>query len=312
MNTKIRFASLAFSLSLPLMFASGAAMADLKIGVSMSQFDDTWLTYLRENMDKKAKSMPDGVKLQFEDARSDVVKQLSQVESFISQKVDAIVVNPVDTAATKKITEAAVKAGIPLVYVNRRPDDLNLPKGVVTVASNDLEAGQMQMQYLADKLGGKGDIVILLGDLANNSTTNRTKGVKEVLAKYPNIKIDQEQTGTWLRDKGMTLTNDWLTQGRKFDAVVANNDEMAIGASMALNQAGVKKGTVLIAGVDGTPDGLRAVEKGDMTVSVFQDAKGQADGSIDTAVKMIKKEPVEAAVWVPYKLITPQNVKDFK
>ncbi|AMB84870.1 rhizopine-binding protein [Pseudomonas agarici] len=308
MDTKIRFASLALSL----LFASGAAMADLRIGVSMSQFDDTWLTYLRENMDKKAQSIPEGVKLQFEDARSDVVKQLSQVESFISQKVDAIVVNPVDTAATRKITEAAVKAGIPLVYVNRRPDDLNLPKGVVSVASNDLEAGQMQMQYLADKLGGKGEIVILLGDLANNSTANRTKGVKEVLAKYPNIKIDQEQTGVWLRNKGMDLTNDWLTQGRKFDAVVSNNDEMAIGASMALKQAGVEKGSVLIAGVDGTPDGLRAVEKGDMTVSVFQDAKGQADGSIDTAMKMIKKEPVEAVVWVPYRLITPQNVKDFK
>jgi inositol transport system substrate-binding protein len=308
MKTQIRFTALALSL----MFASGAALADMKIGVSMSQFDDTWLTYLRESMDKKAKSYPDGVQLQFEDARSDVVKQLSQVESFISQKVDAIVVNPVDTAATKKITEAAVKAGIPLVYVNRRPDDLKLPKGVVTVASNDLEAGAMQMQYLADKMGGKGDIVILLGDLANNSTTNRTKGVKEVLAKYPNIKVEQEQTGIWLRDKGMTLVNDWLTQGRKFDAVVANNDEMAIGAAMALSQAGVDKGSVLIAGVDGTPDGLNAIKKGNMTVSVFQDAKGQADGSIDTAVKMAKNEPVEQAVWVPYRLITPQNVDTFK
>ncbi|WP_415760177.1 sugar ABC transporter substrate-binding protein [Pseudomonas sp. LT1P18] len=308
MKTKIRFASLALSL----MFASGAALADMKIGVSMSQFDDTWLTYLRESMDKKAKSYPEGVQLQFEDARSDVVKQLSQVESFISQKVDAIVVNPVDTAATRKITEAAVKAGIPLVYVNRRPDDLKLPKGVVTVASNDLEAGEMQMQYLADKMGGKGDIVILLGDLANNSTTNRTKGVKDVLAKYPNIKIEQEQTGIWLRDKGMTLVNDWLTQGRKFDAIVSNNDEMAIGAAMALQQAGVEKGSVLIAGVDGTPDGLNAVKKGSLAVSVFQDAKGQADGSIDTAVKMAKNEPVEQAVWVPYRLITPQNVDTFK
>jgi inositol transport system substrate-binding protein len=308
MKTKIRFASLALSL----MFASGAALADMNIGVSMSQFDDTWLTYLRESMDTKAKSYPDGVKLQFEDARSDVVRQLSQVESFISQKVDAIVVNPVDTAATKKITEAAVKAGIPLVYVNRRPDDLNLPKGVVTVASNDLEAGQMQMQYLAEKMGGKGDIVILLGDLANNSTTNRTKGVKEVLTKYPNIKIEQEQSGIWSRDKGMTLVNDWLTQGRKFDAVVSNNDEMAIGAAMALQQAGVAKGSVLIAGVDGTPDGLNAVKKGSLLVSVFQDAKGQADGSIDTAVKMARNEPVEPAVWVPYRLITLQNVDTFK
>jgi inositol transport system substrate-binding protein len=284
----------------------------MKIGVSMSQFDDTWLTYLRESMDTKAKSYPDGVKLQFEDARSDVVRQLSQVESFISQKVDAIVVNPVDTAATKKITEAAVKAGIPLVYVNRRPDDLNLPKGVVTVASNDLEAGQMQMQYLAEKMGGKGNIVILLGDLANNSTTNRTKGVKEVLTKYPSIKIEQEQTGIWSRDRGMTLVNDWLTQGRKFDAVVSNNDEMAIGAAMALQQAGVEKGSILIAGVDGTPDGLNAVKKGSLLVSVFQDAKGQADGSIDTAVKMARNEPVEPAMWVPYRLITLQNVDTFK
>ncbi|MGE8483848.1 MAG: sugar ABC transporter substrate-binding protein [Pseudomonas sp.] len=308
MKTKTRFASLALSL----MLASGAALADMKIGVSMAQFDDTWLTYLRESMDTKAKSYPDGVKLQFEDARSDVVRQLSQVESFISQKVDAIVVNPVDTAATKKITEAAVKAGIPLVYVNRRPDDMNLPKGVVTVASNDLEAGQMQMQYLAEKMGGKGDIVILLGDLANNSTTNRTKGVKEVLAKYPNIKIEQEQSGIWSRDKGMTLVNDWLTQGRKFDAVVSNNDEMAIGAAMALQQAGVAKGSVLIAGVDGTPDGLNAVKKGSLLVSVFQDAKGQADGSVDTAVKMARNEPVEQAVWVPYRLITLQNVDQFK
>ena len=308
MKTKTRIASLALSL----MFTSGVALADLKIGVSMSQFDDTWLTYLRESMDKKAKSLPDGVTLQFEDARSDVVKQLSQVESFISQKVDAIIVNPVDTAATQRITKSAVAAGIPLVYVNRRPDDLKLPAGVVTVASDDLEAGRMQMQYLAEKMGGKGDIVILLGDLANNSTTNRTKGVKEVLAKYPNIKIEQEQTGTWLRDKGMTLVNDWLTQGREFNAVVANNDEMAIGAAMALKGAGKDKGSVLIAGVDGTPDGLNAVKKGEMAVSVFQDAKGQADGSIDTAVKMVKKQPVEQAVWVPYRLITPENVDQFK
>ncbi|OPG72807.1 rhizopine-binding protein [Pseudomonas ogarae] len=308
MKTKTRIASLALSL----MLTSGAALADLKIGVSMSQFDDTWLTYLRESMDKKAKSLPDGVTLQFEDARSDVVKQLSQVESFISQKVDALIVNPVDTAATQRITKAAVAAGIPLVYVNRRPDDPKLPEGVVTVASDDLEAGRMQMQYLADKMGGKGDIVILLGDLANNSTTNRTKGVKDVLAKYPNIKIEQEQTGIWSRDKGMTLVNDWLTQGRDFQAVVSNNDEMAIGAAMALKQAGTKKGSVLIAGVDGTPDGLNAIKKGDMAVSVFQDAKGQADGSIDTAVKMVKKQPVEQAVWVPYRLITPENVDQFK
>ncbi|MGR3889309.1 sugar ABC transporter substrate-binding protein [Pseudomonas sp. 1152_12] len=311
MKTPIRFTALALSMLL----ASGfAAAADIKVGVTMSAFDDTFLTYLREDMDKQAQSYPkgDGVQLQFEDARADVVKQLSQVENFISQKVDAIIVNPVDTASTKNIIAAATKAGIPLVFVNRRPDQKDLPKDVVAVTSDDVEAGRLQMQYIADKLGGKGKIVILLGDLANNSTTNRTKGVKEVLAKYPGITIEQEQTGTWLRDRGMTLVNDWLTQGREFNAVLANNDEMAIGASMALKSAGTKPGTVLIAGVDGTPDGLNAIAKGDMAASAFQDAKGQAVGSVEAARKMAKHEPVEQNVIIPFKLITPDNVKDFK
>lgn len=310
MKTPIRFTALALSMLLASGFASAA---DLKIGVSMSAFDDTFLTYLREDMDKQAKSYPkgDGVQLQFEDARADVVKQLSQVENFISQKVDAIIVNPVDTASTKNIINAATKAGIPLVFVNRRPDQKDLPKDVVAVTSDDIEAGRLQMQYIAEKLGGKGKIVILLGDLANNSTTNRTKGVKEVLAKYPDIKIEQEQTGIWLRDKGMTLVNDWLTQGREFNAVLANNDEMAIGASMALKSAGTKPGSVLIAGVDGTPDGLNAITKGDMAASAFQDAKGQAVGSVEAA-QMAKKEPVEQNVIIPFQLITPENVAQFK
>jgi inositol transport system substrate-binding protein len=311
MKTPIRFTALALSLLL----ASGfATAADLKIGVSMSQFDDTYLTNVREYMDKQAKSYPkgDGVQLQFEDARADVVKQLSQVENFISQKVDAIIVNPVDTASTARISKSALEAGIPLVYVNRRPDQKDLPKGVAAVTSNDEEAGRMQMQYIAEKLGGKGKVVILLGDLANNSTTNRTKDIKEVLAKYPQIKIEQEQTGIWLRDRGMTLVNDWLTQGREFNAVLANNDEMAIGAAMALKSAGTKPGSILIAGVDGTPDGLNAITKGEMTVSVFQDANGQAVGSVEAARKMAKKEAIEQNIVIPFKLITPDNVKDFK
>ena len=311
MKPPIRFTALALSLLL----ASGFAMAaDLKIGVSMSQFDDTYLTNVREYMDKQAKAYPkgDGVQLQFEDARADVVKQLSQVENFISQKVDAIIVNPVDTASTARISKSALEAGIPLVYVNRRPDQKDLPKGVAAVTSDDEEAGRLQMQYIAEKLGGKGKVVILLGDLANNSTTNRTKGIKEVLAKYPQIKIEQEQTGIWLRDRGMTLVNDWLTQGREFNAVLANNDEMAIGAAMALKSAGTKPGSVLIAGVDGTPDGLNAITKGEMTVSVFQDAKGQAVGSVEAARKMAKKEAIEQNIVIPFKLITPDNVKDFK
>jgi len=309
MNTKARFTSLA----LALMLSSGATLAaDLKIGVAMSQFDDTYLTYMREDMSKKAKAMGD-VDLQYVDARNDVNKQLDQIQELIGKKVDALIVNPVDTAATGRITKAATAAGIPLVYVNRRPDDPKLPEGVASVTSDDKEAGRLQAQYIADKLGGKGSVVILLGELSNNSTRDRTEGVKEVLKKFPDIKIAEEQEGAWGRQKGMDITNNWLTQGRDFSAVLSNNDEMAIGASMALKQAGKKQGDVLVAGVDGTPDGLAAVKKGDLTVSVFQDAKGQGEGSIDAAVKLAKKETLpQQAIVIPFKLITPENVSTFK
>lgn len=309
MNTKARFTSLA----LALMLSSGATLAaDLKIGVAMSQFDDTYLTYMREDMSKKAKAMGD-VDLQYVDARNDVNKQLDQIQELIGKKVDALIVNPVDTAATGRITKAATAAGIPLVYVNRRPDDPKLPEGVASVTSDDKEAGRLQAQYIADKLGGKGSVVILLGELSNNSTRDRTEGVKEVLKKFPDIKIAEEQEGAWGRQKGMDITNNWLTQGRDFSAVLSNNDEMAIGASMALKQAGKKQGDVLVAGVDGTPDGLAAVKKGDLTVSVFQDAKGQGEGSIDAAVKLAKKEALpQQAIVIPFKLITPENVSTFK
>jgi len=309
MNTKARFTSLA----LALMLSSGAALAaDLKIGVAMSQFDDTYLTYMREDMSKKAKAMGD-VDLQYVDARNDVNKQLDQIQELIGKKVDALIVNPVDTAATGRITKAATAAGIPLVYVNRRPDDPKLPEGVASVTSDDKEAGRLQAQYIADKLGGEGSVVILLGELSNNSTRDRTEGVKEVLKKYPDIKIAEEQEGAWGRQKGMDITNNWLTQGRDFSAVLSNNDEMAIGAAMALKQAGKKQGDVLVAGVDGTPDGLAAVKKGDLTVSVFQDAKGQGEGSIDAAVKLAKKEALpQQAIVIPFKLITPENVSTFK
>lgn len=304
MRLKPRFAAIALSL----LMTSTAAFADIRIGVSMSTFDDNWLTYLREYLSTKAKT--EGVTLQFEDARNDVVKQLNQVQSFTSQGVDAIIVNPVDTAATKGINEAAIKAGIPLIYINRKPDDPKLPERAVTVTSDDKEAGRLQAEYIADKLGGKGQVAILLGDLTNNSTQNRTAGFKEVLAKHPGIKIVEEQTGLWQRDKGMDLTSNWLLAGKQIDAVLSNNDEMGIGAAMALRQAGKKD--VLVGGVDGTPDGLASIKRGLLTVSVFQDARGQAEGSLDAAVKLINKQPVEKNILIPFRLITVDNLAQFQ
>ncbi|WP_122420250.1 sugar ABC transporter substrate-binding protein [Pseudomonas viridiflava] len=286
------------------------AAASYRIGVSIARVDDNFMTYVRNGLDDAARQ--ENVQIQFEDAQGDVVRQLNQVQGFLNQKVDAVIVLPVDTSATASMTRAAVAAKIPLVYVNRHPDERKLPTGVVTVASNDIEAGQLQMRYLAEKLGGKGTLAIIMGDLAQNATHDRTEGVKQILKDYPNIKVVEQQSAEWQRSKGMDLTSNWLLAGSRFDAIIANNDEMAIGAAMALQQAGKAKGEVAIVGIDGLPDGLAAIKRGMLVASVFQDPKAQAASAMQSAIKMIKGEPVTADVWVPFRLITPENLATFE
>ncbi|EJN20057.1 ABC-type sugar transport system, periplasmic component [Pseudomonas sp. GM78] len=300
----MRRCSLLFA-TLLLVFSQWAA-ASYRVGVSIARVDDNFMTYVRSGLEEAAKK--DNIQIQFEDAQGDVVRQLNQVQGFLNQKVDAVIVLPVDTAATANMTRAAVEAQTPLVYVNRHPDERVLPKGVVTVASNDIEAGQLQMRYLAEKLGGNGTLAIIMGDLAQNATHDRTEGVKQVLKDYPGIRIVEQQSAEWQRNKGMDLTSNWLLAGTSFDAIVANNDEMAIGAAMALQQAGKTRGEIAIVGIDGLPDGLAAIKRGMLVASVFQDPKAQAAGALQAAIKMVKGEPVETDVWVPFQLITPEQV----
>ncbi|CRM57653.1 D-ribose-binding periplasmic protein precursor [Pseudomonas sp. 24 E 13] len=293
-----------------LLLLSQSSFAAYRIGVSIARVDDNFMTYVRTGLEAAATQQD--VQIQFEDAQGDVVRQLNQVEGFLNQNVDAVIVLPVDTAATANITRAAAASNTPLVYVNRHPDERTLPKGVVTVASNDIEAGQLQMRYLAEKLGGKGSVAIIMGDLAQNATRDRTEGARQVLKEFPGIRIVEQQSAEWQRSKAMDLTSNWLLAGTQFDAIVANNDEMAIGAAMALQQAGKAKGEVAIVGIDGLPDGLAAIRRGVLSASVFQDPKAQATQAVQAAVRMIKGEPIESEVWVPFELIKPEQVAVFE
>lgn len=293
-----------------LLLFSQSNFAAYRIGVSIARVDDNFMTYVRTGLEAAASQQD--VQIQFEDAQGDVVRQLNQVEGLLNQNVDAVIVLPVDTAATANITRAAVASKTPLVYVNRHPDERTLPEGVVTVASNDIEAGQLQMRYLAQKLGGKGNVAIIMGDLAQNATRDRTEGARQVLKDFPGIRVVEQQSAEWQRSKAMDLTSNWLLAGTQFDAIVANNDEMAIGAAMALQQAGKAKGEVAIVGIDGLPDGLAAIRRGVLSASVFQDPKAQATQAVDAAVRMIKGEPIESEVWVPFELIKPEQVAVFE
>ncbi len=279
------------------------------IGVTMASFDDNFLTTLRQAMGKEAQAK--GVQIQFEDAQTDIGRQLSQVQNFVAQHVDAIIVNPADTAATKTITQAVAKSGIPLVYVNRAPDQKQLPDKVVVVVSDHVLSGRLEMQEVAKCLNGKGSVAIMLGELSSNATQDRTKGNKEVIAKYPDIKVVQEQTANYQRNAAIDLMNNWLQSGTKIDAVVANNDEMAIGAIIAMQQAGISPKAKCVGGIDGTPDGLSEMAKGNLFGTVFQDAKGQGQSAVDAAISLTKGEKVNQYVIVPYEPVTRDNYKSY-
>lgn len=278
---------------------------DIQVGVSMALFDDNFLTIVRTAIQKEMQK--DGVKGQIEDAKGDVAQQLQQVQNFIGQGVDAIIVNPVDTNAVKPIMDQAEKAGVPLIFVNRRPQ-APLTDKMAYVGSDSELAGRLQMEALAKALGGKGNVAILLGDLANEATRDRTKGVEAVAAKYPGIKIVQKQTAKFMRNDAVDVVSNWLTAGDDIQAIASNNDEMAIGALQAL---GKNPNNVLIAGVDGTPDALQMIKNGKMIATVFQDAKGQGEGSVQTAIKLVNGEKVQKNVMIPYQLITKENYTEF-
>ncbi|PYE28872.1 monosaccharide ABC transporter substrate-binding protein (CUT2 family) [Rhizobium sp. PP-WC-2G-219] len=288
------------------------------IGVSMALFDDNFLTVLRNGMTDYSKDLKD-VTLQIEDAQNDVGKQLSQVQNFVASGVDAIIVNPVDTDATVALSQAAAAAGIPLVYVNRQPVNVDdLPEKQAFVASDEKESGTLETKEVCRILKAAGktqaNAVVMMGELSNQAARMRTQDIKDVLAT-PDcsfIKIVEEQTANWSRTQGSDLMTNWLSAGVQFDAVIANNDEMAIGAIQALKSSGRAMDDVIVAGIDATQDALASMAAGELDVSVFQNAAGQGRGAVDAALKIARGETVEKKGYVPFELVTPANLKDYQ
>ncbi|AYY58743.1 sugar ABC transporter substrate-binding protein [Burkholderia multivorans] len=305
MKTKLMAVAAAAMLAMPLAHAE-------KIGVTMASFDDTFLTILRNSIADAAKK--DGATVQVEDAGNDVGKQLSQVQNMIAQKVDAIIVNAVDTDATPKITKMVTAAKIPLVYVNRKPVDFDkLPAGVAVVASDEKQSGTLQARQVCKLLGGKGDLLVLMGELSNESARARTKDIEDVIATKDcaGMRIVDKREGKWSRTQGQDITMNWLSSGMKFDAIVSNNDEMAIGAINALKAARKWTPNTIVAGIDATPDGLASMKSGELKVSVYQNASGQGTQAVAAALKLAKKQNVDRYVNVPFELVTPDNMNQY-
>jgi len=296
---------------------ASAASAET-IGVSMQSFDNNFQTLLREGLSARA-SQVSGVTLQIEDAQTDVSKQLNQVNNFIAAGVDAIIVTLADTSAAPGISEAAEKAGIPLVYLNLQPDNVDkLSKNQAYVGSKETDSGRLGAEAACEILKRNGKVgdaqaYILMGDLAHQASRDRTSSVKETLAAggCKGVTIAEEQSAAWTRTNAMDLTTNWITAGRPIDAVFANNDEMAIGAIQALKAAGVSMDSVVVVGIDATQDALAAMANGDLDVTVFQNAKGQSAGAMDAAVALARGHGVDKQVMVPFELVTPTNMAEY-
>jgi inositol transport system substrate-binding protein len=293
---------------------TGCAPADsgsgeIKIGATFPVLD-AFLQKVADGMTAEAEEQ--GAAIDIVAADNKVDTQLSQVENFIAQGVDAILVVAVDTSAAGPMTAAAQEAGIPLIYVNRKPADL--PAGVPYVGSQSLVSGTLEMEQLALLAGEKGNVVIMQGELTNEAALDRTKGCVDVVAKYPGMKVVETDTANWDRAQGQALMENWLQSGTEFTIVCANNDEMALGAILALKAAGKTLGVdgVLVGGVDATADALASLEAGELATTVFQDASGQGGGGVTAAIMLINGETVEDYVDIPYQLVTLDNIADFQ
>ncbi len=295
---------------------ASSAMATT-VGVSMAVFDDNFLTVLRNGIQADAKKM--GATVQVEDAKNDMAKQLDQVKNFIASGVDAIIVNPVDTSATQAISDAAAAAKVPLVYVNRQPINVDsLPPTQAFVASNEVDSGTLETTEICKLLKAEGkttaSVYVMEGQLSNQAAVQRTKDIHDVISG-PNcgvkITIIDQQTANWSRADAQNLMTNWLSTNKPFDAVIANNDEMAIGAIQALKAGGIDMKKMIVGGIDATQDGLAAMQAGDLKVTVFQNAAGQGAGALETAIKLSKGEKVDQKVYVPFELVTPANMDKY-
>lgn len=275
------------------------------IGVSLLNLANEYIVLLNEAMEKKAGEL--GVKLIVNDAQRSAEKQIRQIENFVIQKVDVIILNPCETEASSPAVDQALTAGIPIVNVNS--ETRSAPTAFV--GSRDEESARIAMEYIAKRLNGQGNVLMMHGFMGQTAQIKRNRGAREVLAKHPGLKLLADQTAEWDRGKAIRLMENWIQSHRgEIDAVFAQNDEMAMGALLALEQAKMKDG-VVVAGVDAIADALRAVQDGRLDATVFQDARGQGSKAVETAVKIVKNEPYEKEVFLPFKLVTQDNLDEF-
>ncbi|MET8729747.1 substrate-binding domain-containing protein [Streptomyces parvus] len=285
-------------------FNSGSSGSTKKIGMSLSTLNNPFFVQMKEGAQAEAEKA--GIDLTVTDAQNDASQQANQLQNFTSSGVSSIIVNPVDSDAVGPGVRSANKADIPVIAADR---GVNKADTATLVASDNVAGGKLAADALADKLGGKGSIVILQGTAGTSASRERGAGFAEGLKAYPDIKVVAKQPADFDRTKGLDVMTNLIQSHPGVTGVFAENDEMALGAAKALGSKAGK--SVSVVGFDGTPDGLKAVEAGTLYASVAQQPAELGKIAVQNAVKAAKDEKVASTVKVPVKVVTRENVADF-
>ena len=299
--------------------AETAEAKTYKIGVAIYQFDDNFMTLYRNELQSYMESLQtDNVKydITIVDGKNDMATQTEQINSFITQGVDLIICNLVQTSSADTIINKVVEAGIPLVLINREPlaydaDGKTLDEQYVCYVGADArQSGTYQGEIVA-ALPDKGDVngdgtvsyVMIEGDPENIDAQYRTEfSIKALTDAGIKVECLDDQVGNWATDKGQQIAANALAKnGDKIDVIFCNNDAMALGAAAAITAANRTVGKdIYLLGVDALEECQEMVKNGTMTGTVLNDHVGQSHKAVDVAVQALNGEAIENYYWVDY------------
>jgi inositol transport system substrate-binding protein len=304
MKALLRFA-LAFAAALALVPGMAAAQAAKFVVGYANQADSDFFTNSRRTAFMQAVKADPRLHTVYADANGDINRQLDQIDNFIARKVGVIIVAPVDYQGIVPAVEKANRAGIPVIALG-----IASAGGQTTfVGSKNVDAGRIQGEFMAKSLPKNAKILYLQGQPGLYHSKERMDGFMRALASRTDVTVLATLPGNYDRAEGMKVTEDWIQRFAQFDALIAANDQMALGALQALKAAG-RKG-VAISGIDGVRDALAAIQAGEMAQSVFQDAHGQAMGAYQAVKLAMEGQPLPAEILIPFASIDRDNVDTY-
>lgn len=282
------------------------ASEDWTIGCTVYYMSE-FITLMTEGMEARADEL--GTDIVILNAENDAANQITQVENLIAQQVDVIIIAAVDSDAIVPAIEMCEEAGIPLVGVNML---FNTDEDYYYVGPDDVLAGELEMQNAIDAIGGSGNIVILEGPIGQSAQIQRLEGNENILANYEDeITVLAQQTANWSREEALAIMENWLeAYSGEIDAVVAHNDEMALGAIQAIEAAGLT-GEIVVTAVDAIEDGCNAVVEGTLLGTVYQDAVVEGADSVTLAYNVLTGEVTEKELtYIDMTWIDSSNAED--